>query len=99
MNFFSSNSSNRFFSSANADGDIRYGAIDTGLVPGINSMENSTSLFGGNSSTSSGKTSGKSHTTGSSPLTTLSFEFANANNINTVAPCHTPKFAHAFQKF
>src|SRR3954463_7375897 len=86
INFFSSNSSNCFFSSANSDADIRYGAIDTGLVPGTNSIANSTSLSGGNSLTSSGKTSGNPHTTGKSLLTTFFFTSMDAININTAAP-------------
>src|SRR3954470_15596926 len=86
MNLFSSNSSNCFFNSANSDGDIRYGAIDTGLVPGINSIVNSTSLSDGKSFTSSGKTSGKSHTTGNSLRTTFSYRSIIANNMNTAAP-------------
>src|SRR3954467_10183390 len=92
INFFSSNSSNCFFSSANSDGDIRYGAIDTGLVPGTNSIENSTSLSGGNSFTSSGKTSGNSHTTGNSLLATFSLTFINANIIYNVAPSPIASF-------
>src|SRR3954466_1231820 len=92
MNFFSRNSSNCFFNSANSDGDIRYGVIDTGLVPGINSIVNSTSLSGGKSFTSSGKTSGNSHTTGNSLLATFSFTSINANNINTVAPSPIASF-------
>jgi hypothetical protein len=35
-----------------------------GVVPGFNSITNSTSLSGGNPGKSSGKTSGNSHTTG-----------------------------------
>jgi len=44
-------------SSTNSAGAIRYGAIDTGLVLGTRSIENSTSLLGGNPDTSSGNTS------------------------------------------
>src|SRR3954463_5389225 len=83
INFFSSNSSNCFFSSANSDGDIRYGAIDTGLVPGTNSIENSTSLSGGTSGISSGKTSGKSHTTFNSSMIAWFSTDIDATKANT----------------
>ncbi|MCI78398.1 hypothetical protein A2U01_0099668, partial [Trifolium medium] len=68
MNLFSSNSSNCFFNFFNSDADILYGAIDIGLVPGIKSMANSTSLSGGKSDISPGNTSGNSHTTSNSSI-------------------------------
>src|SRR3954469_10983257 len=92
INFFSNNSSNCFFNSANSDADMRYGAIDTGLVPGINSIANSTSLSGGNSLTSSGITSGYSFTTRSSPVLSPPFTSIEEHNINTTAPSLTAKF-------
>jgi len=55
INYFSRNSSNCFFNSPNYDADIRYGAIEIGLVPGTKSIANSTSLSYGNSIMSFGK--------------------------------------------
>src|ERR1044072_5832662 len=92
INFFSSNSSNFFFNSDNSDADMRYGAIDTGLVPGIKSMAISTSLSGGNSLTSSGNTSGNSLTTGNSPLLAFPFPSVEEYDINTTAPSLTTEF-------
>jgi len=40
-----------------------YGHLEIGAIPGSSSMENSTSLSGGNPGRSLGKTSGNSHTT------------------------------------
>ena len=54
MNPFSKSSSICLLSSVNSRGDIRYGAMDIGPVPGTNSMVNSISLLGGNSGISSG---------------------------------------------
>ena len=47
-----------------------YGRLAIGVVPGFKSMTNSTALAGGIPGSSSGKTSGKSQTTGmfSKPL-------------------------------
>jgi len=59
MKYFSSNYSNGFFSYANSEGDILYGAIEIGPIPGIKSMENSISLLGDKLGISLGKTSGK----------------------------------------
>ena len=64
MKPFSNNSSNYFFISANSLGAMQYGHRDIGAEPGSSSMENSTSLSGGNPGRSLGKTSGNSHTTG-----------------------------------
>ena len=49
INFFSKGSLIYFLSSANSRGDILYGAMDIGPIPGTNSMANSISLSGGNS--------------------------------------------------
>src|ERR1044072_6023131 len=69
-----------------------YGAIDTGLVPGIKSIANSTSLSGGNALTSSGNTSGNSFTTGNSSLLAFPFTSVEEYNINTIAPSLTAEF-------
>src|ERR1051325_3853999 len=71
---------------------MRYGAIDTGLVPGIKSIANSTSLSGGNSLTSSGNTSGNSLITGNSSLLAFPFTSVEEYNINTTAPSLTTEF-------
>ena len=52
-----------FFNSINSDGAILYGFLHMGVVPGASSMLNSISRSGGMPS-SSGNTSGNSHTTG-----------------------------------
>src|SRR3954465_10543595 len=49
---------------ANSCGAILYGRLEIGVVPGIRSTTNSTHLSGGMPDSSSGKTSGKSRTTG-----------------------------------
>jgi hypothetical protein len=64
MNPFSSRSCNWVLSSANSFGGIRYDLLETGAIPGFNSIKNSTSLSGGNPGRSSGKSSRNSHTTG-----------------------------------
>src|SRR3954471_16813566 len=89
---FASNSSNCFFSSTNSDADILYGAIDTGLVPGTRSMENSTSLFGSTSENSSGNTSGNSRTTGKSPTAARLSTVNDANTPNNCAPSSNSRF-------
>lgn len=48
INCFSNNFSNCVFNFANSDGNIRYGAIEIGLVLGNKSIENSISRVGGN---------------------------------------------------
>jgi hypothetical protein len=64
MNPFSSKSCNCILSSASSFGGIRYDLLEMGVVPGFNSITNSTSLSGGNPGKSSRNTSGNSHTTG-----------------------------------
>jgi hypothetical protein len=64
MNPFSSRSCNWVLIFANSFGGIRYDLLEIGVVPGFNSITNSTSLSGGNLGRSSRKTSGNSHTTG-----------------------------------
>src|SRR3954464_16009640 len=59
-----SKASSWIFNSANSCGAILYGRLEIGVVPGIKSTMNSTHLSGGMSDSSSGKTSGKSRTTG-----------------------------------
>ena len=59
-------SSNCFLSSASSRGAILYGLLAIGTVPGTRSITNSTSLSSGIPGSSSGKTSGKSRTTGMS---------------------------------
>ena len=90
MNCFSSNSSNYFFNSPNSNADIRYGAIEIGLVPGTKSIANSTSLSGGNSVMSFRKTSGNFCTIGKStiPFSLLSFNEATSFNSKSQEPYH-----------
>src|SRR3954451_24912274 len=64
MKPFVSKASSWTFNSANSRGAILYGRLEIGAVPGIRSTMNSTHLSGGIPGSSSGKTSGKSRTTG-----------------------------------
>jgi hypothetical protein len=48
INPFSNRSCNCVLSSANSFGGIWYDHLETGVVPGFNSITNSTSLAGGN---------------------------------------------------
>src|SRR3954469_8137425 len=64
MKPLSNKASSWVLSSANSCGAILYGRLDIGVVPGIRSTMNSTHLSGGTPDSSSGKTSGKSRTTG-----------------------------------
>src|SRR3954462_14157901 len=64
MKPFVSKASSWIFNSANSRGAILYGRLEIGAVPGIRSTMNSTHLSGGIPGNSSGKTSGKSQTTG-----------------------------------
>src|SRR6266487_136197 len=86
INFFSNNSSSCFFNSFNSDVDIRYGAIDIGLVPGTKSILNSTSLSGGTLDTSSENTSKNSLTTGISSNLAPPSSFKDPNITNN-SPC------------
>ena len=63
MNPLSNSSRNWTLSSCNSTGAILCGVIEMGEVPGCNSIPKSTTLYGGNPSSSSGKTSTYSHTT------------------------------------
>src|SRR3954466_13328779 len=60
----SNKASSWVLSSSNSCGAILYGRFEIGVVPGIRSTMNSTHLSGGMPDNSSGKTSGKSRTTG-----------------------------------
>src|SRR3954471_10494209 len=64
MKPFANEASSWVLSSANSCGAILYGRLEIGVVPGIRSTMNSTHLSGGIPDSSSGKTSGKSQTTG-----------------------------------
>src|ERR1041385_5557070 len=64
MKPFANEASSWVFSSSNSCGAILYGRLEIGDVPGIRSTMNSTHLSGGIPDRSSGKTSGKSRTTG-----------------------------------
>src|SRR4051812_28835621 len=64
MKPFANKASSWILSSANSRGDILYGRLEIGAVPGVRSTMNSTHLSGGMPVNSSGKTSGKSRTTG-----------------------------------
>src|SRR3954464_1233255 len=64
MKHLSNNASSWVLISANSCGAILYGRLEIGDVPGIRSTMNSTHLSGGIPDSSSGKTSGKSRTTG-----------------------------------
>src|SRR3954470_10077627 len=64
MKPFANKASSWTFSSPNSHGAILYGRLEIGAVPGARSTMNSTHLSGGMPGSSSGKTSGKSRTTG-----------------------------------
>src|ERR1017187_7189368 len=64
INPLSNISSNCALSSFSSAGAIRYGAFEIGVVPGTNSIPNSTFRSGGNPTISSGNTSTNSETTG-----------------------------------
>src|SRR3954465_10293469 len=64
MKPFANETSSWALSSANSCGAILYVLLEIGAVPGIRSTMNSTHLSGGIPDNSSGKTSGKSRTTG-----------------------------------
>src|SRR3954469_11687137 len=64
MKPFDNETSSWALSSANSCGSILYGRIKIGVVPGLRSTMNSTHLSGGIPGSPSGKTSGKSQTTG-----------------------------------
>src|SRR3954464_11620424 len=64
MKPFANKASSWILSSANSRGAILYGRLEIGSVLGIISTMNSTHLSGGMPDSSSGKTPGKSRTTG-----------------------------------
>src|SRR3954462_5122143 len=64
MKPFANEASSWVLSSANSCGALLYGRLEIGAVPGLRSTMNSTTLSGGIPDSSSGKTSGKSRTTG-----------------------------------
>src|ERR1041384_8352872 len=68
MKPFANETSSWALSSANSCGAILYGRLEIGAVPGIRSTMNFTALSGGIPGSSSGKTSGKSRTTGTSSI-------------------------------
>src|SRR5664279_4856491 len=72
MQSLDNNSSICVLSSANSSGGIPYGLLHTGVVPGSNSMTNSTQRLGGMPGNSSGNTSGKSQTTDTSWISGVS---------------------------
>lgn len=67
----------------NLDADILYGAIDTGLVPGTNSMLNWTPPFGNKLQMSLGNTLGNSHIACMSLATTSHSTLKEANITST----------------
>jgi hypothetical protein len=85
MNPFSSRSCNCVLSSANSFGGIRYDLLETGAIPGFNSITNYTSLSGGNPGRSSRKTSGNSHTTGISWISGMMASYTLPNGLAVVA--------------
>ena len=66
MKPFTNEASSWVFSLANSCGSILYGRLEIGAMPGMRSTMNYTHLSGGMPDSSSGKTSGKSRTTGMS---------------------------------
>ena len=64
INPLSNMSSSYALSSFNSAGAIRYGAFEIGVVPGTNSIPNSTSRSGDSPTISSGNTSANYDTTG-----------------------------------
>src|SRR5687767_13296844 len=85
MNPFSSRSCNWVLSSASLFGDIRYDLLEMGVVPGFNSITNSTSLSGGNPGKSSGKTSGNSHTIGISLISCIVVSYTLPHGLAGIA--------------
>src|SRR6187551_440139 len=73
-----------FLSSSSSSTDILYGLLAMGPVPGCSSIMNSTSRSGGNPGTSSGNTSGYSHTTGTSSIVFFSIEYTNCLRIHVL---------------
>ena len=59
IKFFARRSSNYTFNSLNSSSDIRYGAMEIGLMPCNGSIEKLASLSGGKISIFRGNTSGK----------------------------------------
>ena len=89
MNPLSKNSCIWTLSSCNSTGVILCGVIEMGDVPRCNSIQNSTSLCGGNPGSSSGKTSSYLRTArgrSKSYLTSSSRERLASQPIN--CPCH-----------
>ena len=93
INPLSSNSCIWTLSSCNSTCAILCGFIEMGDVPGYSSIEKSTSLYGGNPSSSSGKTSSYSWTTrerSKSCLTSSSRVRLASQPIN--CPCHLESY-------
>src|ERR1041384_875683 len=79
MKPFSNKASSWVLNSANSCGAILYGRLEIGVVPGIRSTMNCTHLSGGMPGSSSGKTSGKSQTTGISSMSGRGSTFKECN--------------------
>ena len=93
INPLSSDSCIWTLSSYNSTGAILCGVIEMGDVPGCNSIHKSTSLYGGNPGSSSGKTSSYSQTTqgrSKSYLTSSSRVRLASQPIN--CPCHLESY-------
>src|SRR3954471_22730620 len=75
INPFCNCSPSCFLSSFNSSTDILYGLLAIGPDPGTKSIKNSTSLSGGIPGSSSGNTSGYSHTIGTLSMLTPLREF------------------------
>ena len=93
MNPLSNNSCIWTLSSCNSTGAIICGVIEMGEVPGCNSIQKSTSLYGGNPGSSSGKSSSYSHTTQgrSKSVLTSSFRVRQVSQ-PTNCPCHLESY-------
>ena len=93
INPLSNNSCSWTLSSCNSTSAILCGVIEMGDVPRCNSMQKSTSLYGGSLGSSSGKTSSYSHTTQGrfrSDLTSSSK--IRLVNQPTDYPCHVESY-------
>ena len=89
MNPLSNNSCIWTLSYCNSIGVILYEVIEMGDVPGCNSIQKSTSLWGGNPGSSSGKTSSYSHTTrGISKSCLTSSSKVRLASQPTICSCH-----------
>ena len=85
MNPLSSNSCNWTLSSYNSTSAILCGVIEMGKVPGCNSILKSTTLYGGNPGSSSGKTSSYAQTTRGRSKSGLTSSSSSAHNLASLA--------------